>query len=83
MYFVELPEREKMAYATRVEALRRWFGQETDTSVVLEELAGLRRGKNQSAKELADSGGGWPAGPIIPMTTRARRKRRFTLSKRQ
>ena len=45
MYFVGLPEREKMAYATRVEALRRRFGQETDTS----------RGKNQSAKELADS----------------------------
>ena len=50
-----LPEREKMAYATRVEALRRWFGQETDTSIALQELAGLRRGKNQSAKELADS----------------------------
>ena len=55
MYFVGLPEREKMAYATRVEALRRWFGQETDTSKALQELAGLRRGKNQSAKELADS----------------------------
>ena len=52
MYFVGLPEREKMAYATRVEALRRRFGQETDTSI---ELARLRRGKNQSAKELADS----------------------------
>ena len=49
MYFVGLPEREKMAYATRVE-----FGQETDTSIALQELAGLRRGKNQSAKELAD-----------------------------
>ena len=55
MYFVGLPEREKMAHATRVEALRRWFGQETDTSIALQELAGLRRGKNQSAKELADS----------------------------
>ena len=44
-----------MAYATRVEALRRRFGQETDTSIALQELAGLRRGKNQSAKELADS----------------------------
>ena len=55
MYFVGLPEREKMVYATRVEALRRRFGQETDTSIALQELAGLRRGKNQSAKELADS----------------------------
>ena len=54
MYFVGLPEREKMAYGTRVEAHRRWFGQETDTSIALQELAGLRRGKNQSAK-LADS----------------------------
>ena len=43
MYFVGLPEREKMAYATRVEALRRRFGQETDTSIALQELAGLRR----------------------------------------
>ena len=42
-----------MAYATRVEALRRRFGQET--SIALQELAWLRRGKNQSAKELADS----------------------------
>ena len=55
MYFFGLPEREKMAYATRVEALRRRFGQETDTSIALQELAGLRRGKNLSAKELADS----------------------------
>ena len=55
MYFVGLPEREKMAYATKVEALRRRFGQETDTSIALQELAGLRRGKNQSAKELANS----------------------------
>ena len=53
MYFVGLPEREKMAYATRVEALQRRFGQETDTSIALQ--AGLRRGMNQSAKELADS----------------------------
>ena len=30
MYFVGLPEREKMVYATRVETLRRRFGQETD-----------------------------------------------------
>ena len=44
-----------MAYATRVEAPRRRFGQETDTSIALQELAGHRRGKNQSAKELADS----------------------------
>ena len=42
MYFVGLQEREKMAYATRVEALRRRFGQETDTSIALQELAGLR-----------------------------------------
>ena len=55
MYFVGLPEREKMAYATRVEDLRRLFGQETDTNIALQELAGLSRGKNQSAKELADS----------------------------
>ena len=55
MYFVGLPEQEKMVYATRVEALRCRFGQETDTSIALQELAGLRRGKNQSAKELADS----------------------------
>ena len=55
MYFVGLPERERMAYATRVEGLRRQSGQETDTSIALQELAGLRRGKNQSAKELADS----------------------------
>ena len=44
-----------MAYATRMEALRRRFRQETDTSIALQELAGLRRGKSQSAKELADS----------------------------
>ena len=55
MYFVGLPEREKMMYATRFEALRRRFGQETDTSIASQDLAGLRRGKNQSAKELADS----------------------------
>ena len=55
MYFVGLPEQEKMVYATRVEALRYWFRQETDTSIALQELAGLRRGKNQLAKELADS----------------------------
>ena len=39
-----------MEYATR-----RRFGQETDTSIALQELARLRRGNNQSAKELADS----------------------------
>ena len=55
MYFDGLPEREKMAYDTRVEALRRRFGQETDTSIALQELTGPRKGKNQSAKELADS----------------------------
>ena len=55
MYFVGLPEREKMAYNARVEALRRRFGQETDTSKALQELARLKRGKNQSAKELADN----------------------------
>ena len=47
MYFVGLPEPEKIVYATRVEV--------EDTSIALQELAGLRRGKNQSAKELADS----------------------------
>ena len=62
MYFVRLPEREMR----RVEPLHRWFGQETDTSITLQELARLRRGKNQSAKELADSVQGvWPAG-LIP-----------------
>ena len=55
MYFFGLPEREKMAHATRVEALLCRFGQETDTSIALQELARLRRGKNQLAKELADS----------------------------
>ena len=55
MYFIRLPEREKMVYSTRVEALRRRFGQETDTSITLQELVGLRRGKNQLAKDLADS----------------------------
>ena len=43
MYFVGLPEREKMAYASRVEALRRRFGQETDTSIALQELADSAR----------------------------------------
>ena len=55
MYFVGLPEREKMAYATRVEALRRQFGQEMDTSIALQELAGLRRGKNQSPPTRKDA----------------------------
>ena len=44
-----------MTYQARVKALRHRFGQETDMSIALHELAGLRRGKNQSAKELADS----------------------------
>ena len=47
-----------MAYPARVEALRRRFGQETDPSIALQELAGLKRGRNQSAKELADSARG-------------------------
>ena len=55
MYFVGLPERENMTYAVRVEALRRRFGQEMDTSIAMQELAGLTWGKKQSAKELADS----------------------------
>ena len=84
MYFVGLPEREKMAYATRVEALRRWFGQETDTSIALQELAGLRRGKNQSAKELADGARrlckpGESATPRFPNGSR----RRSTIEVRQ
>ena len=45
MYFVGLPEREKMAYSARVEAIRCSFGQETDKSITLQELAGLRRGE--------------------------------------
>ena len=55
MYLVGLPEQEKMVYATMVQALRRRFGQEKDTSIALQELAGLSRGKNQSAKELDNS----------------------------
>ena len=55
MYFVGLQEQDNMTYQARVEALRRRFGQETDTSIALQELAGLKRGKNQSAKELANS----------------------------
>ena len=54
MYFVSLPERGNVAYQATVEALRWQFRQETDTSIVLQELASLKRGKNQSAKELAD-----------------------------
>ena len=58
MYFVGLPEREKMVYATRVEALRRQFGQETDTSIALQELAGsaveVRRAK---LSDLGNGGG--------------------------
>ena len=41
------------AAGTRENGIR--FGQETDTCIALQELAGLRRGKNQSPKELADS----------------------------
>ena len=44
-----------MTFAARVEALRRRIGQEANTSIALQELAGLKRGKNQLAKELADS----------------------------
>ena len=44
-----------LQHIARVEALRCRFGQETDTSIALQEFVGLRRGKNQSAKELADS----------------------------
>ena len=44
-----------MTYQARVEALQHQFVQETDTSIALQELAGLKRGMNQSAKELADS----------------------------
>ena len=55
MYFVGLPERENMTYAARIEALWRCFGQETDTSITLQELAGLKQEMNQSANELADS----------------------------
>ena len=82
MYFVGLPELEKMAYATRVEALRRRFGQGTDTSIALQELAGLRRGKNQSAKELADSARRLASRAYYPTITQARRKRRSTRSRR-
>ena len=46
MYFVRLPERENMMYQARVEALRRQFGQETNRSIALQEVAGLKRGKN-------------------------------------
>ena len=54
MYFVGLPELENMTYSVRLKALRRRFGQEMDTSVALQELAGLKQGNIQSAKELAD-----------------------------
>ena len=48
MYVVGLPEREKMAYATRVEALRRRFGQESDTNGLLRREIGTinRKEKN-------------------------------------
>ena len=55
MYFIGLPEWENMAYQARVEALQRRFGQETDTGIAFQELGGIKRGKNQSAKEIADS----------------------------
>ena len=51
MYFVGLPEREKMVYTTRVEALRQRFGQEMDTSIALQELAGLGRGRTSRPKD--------------------------------
>ena len=80
MYFLGLQEWEKMVYATRVEALRRRFGQETDTSIALQELTGLRRGKDQSAKELADSARCLASRAYH---TRVKKRRRCTLSKRQ
>ena len=83
MYFVRLPEREKMAYSARVEALRRRFGQETDMSIALQELAGLRRGKNQSAKELADSARRLASQGTTPTITPARRKPHSTHSTRR
>ena len=55
MYFVNFPERAIMVYPVRVKTLRRLFRQETDMGNALQELAGLRRGKNQTAKKLADS----------------------------
>ena len=54
-YFVGLPHHEKLSFQDRVEALRRRFGHENDTSNALQELAALRRGKGQTAKELADN----------------------------
>ena len=69
MYFVGLPERKKMAYNTRVEALRRRFGQETDTSIALQEPAGLERGKNWRTMH-----GVWPAGRTTPKPKPARKK---------
>ena len=54
MYFVGLPEHENMTYLASVEALQQRFGQETDTSIALQELVGLKRSKKQTAKELAD-----------------------------
>ena len=83
MYFVGLPEREKMVYATRVEALLRRFGQETDTSIALQELAGLRGGKNQSAKELADSARRLASRAYHLNDYASQKKRRYTLSKRR
>ena len=38
-----------------VEALQRRFSQETNTNIELQELAGFKRGKNQTVKELADT----------------------------
>ena len=75
MYFVGLPKRENMAYNARVEALRCRFGQETDTSIALQELAGLKRGKNRP-KNWRTMHGIWPARRITPTTTPARKKPR-------
>ena len=80
MYIVGLPEREKMAYATRVEALRHRFGQETDTSIALQELAGLRR-RTSRPRSWLTARGDWLVGLITRTTMRVRRKRHSTLSK--
>ena len=66
-----------MAYGANVEALRRRFGKETDTSIALQELAGLRRGKNESAKELTDSARRLASRATIPTTTPARKRPHF------
>ena len=43
LYSVRLPEQDNMANPAGVKALRRLFGQETDTSIMLQELARLKR----------------------------------------